>query len=273
MSQLFSRRPIFEGAISFHRKAGEPCHFPLHRHETIMELLFIAEGEADYWIDGKHYLAQAGDIVLFHPNVWHEERSRLERNFSFYYAGFHSLQIDDLPPNCLYASGEEPVFSVRANYVRIKRLFQELCDEAGTGWSTSLTTSGLLLEMLIVEIHRGKCYSPPVKTSRLTTHTAVTKAKHFIEECYYHKQLTIQQIADHVYLSPSHLSHTFREVFGQSPIQFVIQQRLHAACHYLTTTDLSIEQIAELVGYESVTAFQNVFKKLNGVSPGKYRRF
>jgi AraC-like DNA-binding protein len=270
MSQLFVNRPIFEGALAFHRKAGESCYFPLHRHETRMEILFLAEGEADYWIDGKHYLARAGDIILFHPQVWHEERSRLEQSFSFYYAGFHSLQLDGLPPNCLYADEEEPVFSVNSNYVRIKRLFQEVCEEAVNGWSEALTTAPLLLEILLMEVHRTRFYSP-VKTSRLPTHFAVTTAKHYIEESY-HKHLTIQQIADHVYLSPSHLSHMFRELYGKSPIQFAIEQRINAACRYLTTTDLSVERIAELVGYESVTAFQNLFKKVTGGSPGKYRK-
>ncbi|SDM83511.1 AraC-like ligand binding domain-containing protein [Paenibacillus sp. yr247] len=271
MSRFFVNRPIFEGALAFHRKVGEAFHFPLHRHETIMEILFLAEGEADYWIDGKYYLARAGDIVLFHPNIWHEERSRLEETFFFYYVGFHSLQIDGVAPNCLYADGEEPVFSVHSNYDRIKRLFQEICEEAGNGWSEDLTTAGLLLELLILELHRTRCYSP-VKTARFSTHTAITKAKHYIEERY-HEPLTIQQIADHVYLSPSHLSHLFRALYGESPIQFAIRQRINAARRYLATTDFSVERIAELVGYESVTAFQNLFKKATGQSPGKYRKF
>ncbi|MBA2940917.1 AraC family transcriptional regulator [Paenibacillus sp. CGMCC 1.16610] len=270
MSAIFLKRPVLEGAIAFHRKARESCHFPLHRHEAMMEILFIAEGEADYWIDGKHYEARAGDMVIFRPLVWHEERSRIEAPFSFYYAGFHSLQVEGLSANHLLEDDEQPVFSVSSNAERIKHLFQELCDEVNEGWSEALTSSGLLLELLLLEVHRTKHHAPG-KTARLSSQTAITKARRYIEERY-HEPLTIKQIADHVYLSPSHLSHLFRDAYGESPIQFAIHQRIHAARRYLTTTEFSVEQIARLVGYESVTAFQNLFKKATGLAPGTFRK-
>lgn len=270
MSTLFLKRPVLEGAIAFHRKAGESCHFPLHRHEAMMEILFVAEGEADYSIDGKHYVARAGDIVLFHPLVWHEERSRVEAPFSFYYAGFHSLQMAGLPENRLLEDHEQPVFSVSSNYERIRRLFHDLCEEVSEGWSETLTSADLLLELLLLEVHRTKQHAS-AKLTRLSTQAAVSKARRYMEERY-HESLTIKQIADHVYLSPSHLSHLFRDTYGESPIQFVIRQRIHAARRYLSTTAFSVEQIAGLVGYESVTAFQNLFKKATGHAPGTYRK-
>lgn len=271
MSRLFVSRPVFEGAMAFHRKAGEACYFPLHRHEATMEILFIAEGEADYWIDGKHCTARAGDIVLFHPGVWHEERSRVETAFSFYYAGFHSLKLEGLPKNNIYSDHEEPVFSMDAHYDRMKRLYQDLCEEVRDGWPEALTTAGLLLELIIMEVHRTKAYPGPSGKPRLSTQSAVTRARRYIEERY-HEPLTIRQIADHVYLSPSHLSHLFRDTFCESPIQYAIRQRVHAACRYLATTDWPVEHIASLVGYESVTAFQNMFKKASGQSPVAYRK-
>ncbi|MEC0267757.1 AraC family transcriptional regulator [Paenibacillus anseongense] len=270
MSPIFFKRPVLEGAISFHRKAGESCYFPLHRHEAIMEILFIAEGAADYWIDGKHYEARAGDMVIFHPLVWHEERSRIQAPFSFYYAGVHSLQVEGLPANYLLEEDEQPVFSVSSNVERIKHLFQELCDEVNEGWSEAVTSCGLLLELLLLEVHRTKHYATG-KTARLSSQTAITKARRYIEERY-HEPLTIKQIADHVYLSPSHLSHLFRDAYGESPIQFAIRQRIHAARRYLITTEFSVEQIARLVGYESVTAFQNLFKKTTGLAPATLRK-
>lgn len=270
MSTLFLKRPVLEGAMAFHRKAGESCHFPLHRHEAMMEILYIAAGEADYSIDGKHYVARAGDIVLFHPLVWHEERSRAEAPFSFYYAGFHTLHLAGLPEHCLLESNEQPVFSVLSNYERVQRLFHDLCEEVNKGWSETLTSADLLLELLLLEVHRTKQH-PSARIARWSTQAAVSKARRYIEE-QYHEPLTIKQIADHVYLSPSHLSHLFRDIYGESPIQFAIRQRIHAARRYLSTTEFSVEQIAGLVGYESVTAFQNLFKKATGHAPGTYRK-
>lgn len=149
-------------------------------------------------------------------------------------------------------------------------LFQELCDEVNEGWSETLTSADLLLELLLMEVHRTKQHASG-KIARLSTQAAITIARRFIEERY-NEPLTIQKIADHVYLSPSHLSHLFRDTYGESPIQFAIRQRIHAARRYLTTTEFSVEQIAGLVGYESVTAFQNLFKKATGHAPGALRK-
>ncbi|WP_397340189.1 helix-turn-helix domain-containing protein [Paenibacillus qinlingensis] len=51
-----------------------------------------------------------------------------------------------------------------------------------------------------------------------------------------------------------------------------VEQRIHAEYRYLATTDCSVERIAELVGYQSVTAFQDLFKKATGHAPGNYRK-
>ncbi|WP_274365636.1 AraC family transcriptional regulator [Paenibacillus thermotolerans] len=270
MHRTFAVQPVFEGALAFLKKTGETIHFPLHRHEASMEILFIAEGEADYWIDGHHYAARAGDIVLFHPNVWHEERSRPESPFTFYYVGFHSLRLAGLPPDRLYAEQEEPVISARSNYDRIKRLFQDIVEEASDGWPEAASTAGLILQLLIAELHRTIMFPPP-KPARAPIQSAVSKARRYIEERY-HEPLTVKQVADHVYISPSHLSHMFAAMYGESPIQFAIRQRIEAACRYLVTTEYSVEKIAALVGYESVTAFQNVFKKSTGKTPGQFRK-
>lgn len=269
MGGLFIGRPVFLSAKAFYAKTGVRVHFPLHRHEHNMELLFIADGQSDYEIDGKSYRARAGDIVLFHPNVWHEEHSLSDHPFTFYYVGFHSLQIKGLPPNWLTEAEEAPIFSALARYDRIKSLFDQLMDEADAGWNGSLSGVQSLLELLLLEVHRT--LRMPMARKRSFAHVAIAQIRRIMEERYY-ESLTIRELADAVYTSPSYVSHLFREHVGESPIQFLIRLRVSAAKRYLSTTDLSLEQIAERVGYGSPTSFQNVFKKTTGLTPGRYRK-
>lgn len=272
MDARFESRPIYLDAQEFRREAGETWFFPLHRHEMNMELLFIAEGQCSYTINGKRYRAGAGDVVLFHPNVWHEERSDPSGPFQFYYVGFHSLQFRGLPEFRLYASeGEEaPLFSAAHRYDRIHYLFRELCEEGGAGWPEPLSGVDIALERLLLEVRRTMVH-PSSHSSRPSAQGLVNKVRRIIEERY-REPLTIRQLAEEVYISGSYLSHIFQRQVGQSPVQYVIRQRMNSAKRCLATTDLSIAAIAQEIGYESATAFQCLFKKAVGVTPGQYRK-
>lgn len=83
--------------------------------------------------------------------------------------------------------------------------------------------------------------------------------------------LTLEQLAGAAYLSPSHFLRTFKQAFGQTPYQFLTEQRLHQAQHLLRHTDQPITEIALAVGFESLGSFSWLFKKRLGVSPLAYR--
>ncbi|MFD2613898.1 helix-turn-helix domain-containing protein [Paenibacillus gansuensis] len=272
MTGLFARRPVFAGAKAFFSEPGECYHFPLHRHEDVMELLFIAEGYSDYSIDGIHYRGGPGDIVLFHPGIWHEERSRKDTSFTFYYAGFHSLQLHGLPMYHLYSPEvrEHPVFSAGPHAENMKSLFESLCQEVEEGWNEHLSGANAWLELIILEAHRARSY-PQARAGRTSPVTAVAQARRLMEERY-DEPLTIRKLADAAFLSESYFSHLFTSQYGISPIRFLIKQRLAAAKRYLATTSLPIEEIAQRVGYSSSTAFFNLFKKEEDCTPGDYRK-
>ena len=77
-----------------------------------------------------------------------------------------------------------------------------------------------------------------------------------------HKKWTVEAMAEYVHLSPSYMQHLYRELFGISCIQEVIQARLGTARFYLRTTDISVQSIAALCGYENELHFMRQFKNL-----------
>lgn len=82
---------------------------------------------------------------------------------------------------------------------------------------------------------------------------------------------TIEEMAEIAHVSTEHLRRISRKVFGRSPIQQLTQLRMQHATHLLATSGLSIEEIAERVGYCSPFAFSKAFKRMNGVSPSHFR--
>lgn len=73
-------------------------------------------------------------------------------------------------------------------------------------------------------------------------------------------------------VSPVYLSRTLKKELGTSFITLMTQTRIQKAIHLLNSTDLSILDIAERVGYDSQHYFSTAFKKVMGVSPNRYRK-
>jgi AraC family transcriptional regulator len=78
----------------------------------------------------------------------------------------------------------------------------------------------------------------------------------------------ISQIAD---MSMYHFSRLFKHSTGIAPHQYVMNCRIQAAKRLLTTTEKSIEQISQLVGFQNQSHFTNVFRKILGTTPKVYR--
>jgi transcriptional regulator GlxA family with amidase domain len=84
--------------------------------------------------------------------------------------------------------------------------------------------------------------------------------------------LTLADIAKHASMSTRSLSRHFRHQTGTTPLQWLSRQRVRRAQQLLEETDRSVEQIGELVGFTSPTAFRECFRQTVGVSPRDYRR-
>ena len=83
---------------------------------------------------------------------------------------------------------------------------------------------------------------------------------------------TVDLMADNFYLTRSHFSVLYKKTFGvtpQSDIRFFVNEK---ALNLLNTTDLTIQQISQMCGYNECENFIRAFKKMNGTSPHHYRK-
>ncbi|MBE6610856.1 MAG: helix-turn-helix domain-containing protein [Ruminococcaceae bacterium] len=96
------------------------------------------------------------------------------------------------------------------------------------------------------------------------------KIIHYIKENYANK-ITLDDIAEQVFISKYHISRIFNEKMGMSVSAFINKVRVERSRQLLRETDLPIVTIAGMTGFEDQSYFTKQFKLLYGVSPGKFR--
>ncbi|MCI5648772.1 MAG: response regulator [Fusicatenibacter sp.] len=99
---------------------------------------------------------------------------------------------------------------------------------------------------------------------------AVYQIKQYIEE-HYDEDLTLNLLADQVYLSPNYVSAMFTKVTGCSLHRYLKQFRMKKACDLLIGSNMKIADISRSVGYPTPSYFIKTFQEMYGVTPSNYR--
>lgn len=118
----------------------------------------------------------------------------------------------------------------------------------------------------VLEKMTGQIY----QTRNARNYQRLKKAMDFIET-YYSQPLTVEQIAQAIYLSPSRLSHIIKDEFGMTLIDFISKVRIDRAKSLLNNEAFSIAQIAQEVGFSDQSYFTKVFKRIEGCTPKAFR--
>jgi AraC family transcriptional regulator, melibiose operon regulatory protein len=87
-----------------------------------------------------------------------------------------------------------------------------------------------------------------------------------------YQAMTLEQTAEKFHFHPNHLTRLLKINLGKTFIELSHQLKIKNACTLLNYTDLTIDQIANKVGYTNITFFYKSFKKIHGVTPAEYRK-
>jgi|HigsolmetaAR203D_1030402.scaffolds.fasta_scaffold01514_12 two-component system response regulator YesN len=89
---------------------------------------------------------------------------------------------------------------------------------------------------------------------------------------HYREQITLQQLADHLYLSPNYLCNLFKQGTGMTIFEYIKRFRIEVVKHLLETTPLRVYEIAEQTGFNNSSYLCRVFKESTGISINDYKR-
>lgn len=130
--------------------------------------------------------------------------------------------------------------------------------------------------MEIAEIVKNAINTPlpelEVKGRQEPTLPAIVRAVVDYVEKNLDQQFQLQDIAKAAFVSPFHLSRTFKHLTGQSIVDYVNEKRLSKAEELLVTTDIPIIEVAGKVGFNDAAYFATCFKNKKGISPMQYRK-
>ena len=99
---------------------------------------------------------------------------------------------------------------------------------------------------------------------------AIWKARKYIEE-HADEELSLTTVAKIVNMNANYLSENFKQVTGTNFVEYVARTRFANACDLLRNSNARISEIAFAAGFQSLSQFNRVFKRLSGKSPTQYR--
>ena len=244
---------------------GEDWHSVPHSHNHT-ELFFIVSGKGQFLIQGQVFPVDVNNLVIINPNVLHTELSLNAQPLEYIVLGIGGIEL---------ATGENSngqfcvldhfqsleISSCLRNILREMELknigYEDICQA--------------YLEILIIRLMRSTSLCVQAESHTMSSNRQCAAVRHYID-LHYKESLTLEQLSEEAHMNKYYLSHTFKREYGVSPINYMISRRIDESKYLLAETDLSMSQIAQLLGFSSLSYFSQVFRKTHGSSPMEFRQ-
>lgn len=240
-----------------------------HQHE-FMEISIILEGFVEYQFNDETILLGAGQVLLFNPHVVHNEYHPKGIQSRELHIGLSNIHINDLNKDTFPV--KSPLLNLGPYHgTFLEKAWQLSKEYTEEKYNYQLMGKGLIIEMLTLilrslEKESTNQLSLPLPERTKNKQTLVNQAIYYMENNY-SENITLELLAQKLYISTTQLSKIFREVSGLSPINYLINIRLKRAKELLIHSNLSIKEVAAKVGYDDPSYFSKLFKKRYGKAP------
>lgn len=251
-----------------------------HFHDTF-ELYFLLEGERYYFIEKETYHVKTGDVVLVSRQQVHKTSQAGSPHHDRILLQLKGKILDPW----LKQAGLYSLEKIFEDYYGVARLTEDEWQGIKgllLGIRTELERRGeryevmvrLLLAQILLIVYRSR-KKAVLREIPQTVQTAKHEKVHEIAEyltCHCENGESLEELAAVFFISKSYLSRIFREVTGFSVNEYRNLARIRRAKELLAGSGYSITEISEIVGFESVTYFERVFKKHTDMVPLQYRK-
>ena len=252
-----------------------------HSHDHI-EMAFIMAGRGAYRIDDVVYEVEEGDVLLLNPGVRHQalvpKKSNLSNPAVEFFIGFSDIHFEGMEPNHFMIGDGSPIYRTGPDLrLKIFKLCACMWDEQMERKPERYFMLRTYLEQILLLLLRENM--EPVSLRKEGYAFESVNKKYVVEqiidyfETHYSEKISLDQIAENMYLSSFYISKIFKSETGDTPIRHLIDIRLDRAKKLLESgTEGSIQEVASMVGYDDAYHFSKLFKKKYGISPSQVRR-
>lgn len=246
-------------------RSGSDWHSVPHTH-NFMELFYITGGKGQFLIRDRVYPVDTNDLVMINPNVPHTEASVGTKPLEYIVLGISGaelactgtfngqfLLLNDFQNKELTTC----IYNILREMERKHPGYEEVCQA--------------YVEILILRLMRNIAISAGGSPQKISDNPHCATVRRYID-LHFKESLTLEQLAEEVHMNKYYLAHAFKREYGVSPISYLISRRIEESKYLLSETDLTMSQIAHILGFSSPSYFSQVFRKALGSSPMDYRR-
>lgn len=244
----------------------------LRSHHDMAELLFIEKGHGRLLLKDGSVQLRTDDLVMINSDVLHD--FKVSTSFMAFTMHVSSLQLCGLTLGQLTKSAQPAVLHISQEgqhaflrgLLREVKLFAAFNDD---GPERAEIAARLVQALILTALKLAAEASSGSEDN--ASYNMGTRIKEYID-AHYLEDLKLPDIAEALHINLYYLSHTFKDLTGSSPMQYIIHRRIDEAQTLLLTTNMTITDIAMQCGYNNSNYFQSVFSNIVGMPPGKYRK-
>lgn len=224
----------------------------------------ILSGKGYYSVGDKVYALSTGDTFLVYPQTEITYYADEKDPWEYAWVGFNGSDAAIIL-NATDFSREFPLIHQTPLSESIREHLLGIYEACGNDFMDSVEMTGRLYQTLALFMKHASNNEQYNSSSNY-----VQKGIAYISANYSYP-IHVEDIADYVGVSRSHLYRSFETILGQSPKNYLTQFRLKQACYLLEHSSLSITAVANSVGFDNGLHFSKTFHKLKGISPRDYR--
>lgn len=229
------------------------------------QLLYIASGKAQFFIDQKERVVSKGNMVLFRPGETQIYNLYAADKPETYWVHFTGSSVEQLLDYYQMPKGENVFFTgTSPDY---QWLFRQMIQELQlmrVNYDDLLTMN---LRHIFLMINRYLKEGKALGTDMIDV---VERATHYFNENY-NQPINVEKYAEEHNFTPSWFIQNFKHITKMTPLQYIVSLRLTNAMNLMDNTNYNINQIAAAVGYDNAHYFSRLFKKHTGIAPTEYK--
>ena len=228
-----------------------------------MELVWLKKGTMHNYCGGEDILLRSRELLLIPSGQWHIQYADETVQFltlSFFWEG---RDFRDLTGTALKLSNEAERYLIS--------LEQELLHERTDKDEFIHATLKLLLLHLQRQSDSAGTLRRPSPSSEQVQRRIIEKAMQAVS-AHIRGRYAVPELAAEVNVSPTHLSNLFQRYLGVSPAKYITRIRIEECKALLTDGEMSVGEIASLMGYSSIPHFCKQFRQWTGSSPAEFAR-
>ncbi len=235
----------------------------LHSH-AYTEFIYVENGYGEILFDNRTYALSKSDFLMIPPNIYHTEKSTREGKLEYYVLGISNLISEEI---C--TDSYSPLIDLGNQNDHIRQLlvsmYQELKQKKE---SYELIVESLYLQFTVHLMRKMKMNFSFQEGDNMRREIA--NAKDYIDR-HYMDDISLDELATLSSLSNYHFIREFSRYVGKTPNKYLNERRIQESKSLLTSTNLSMLDIANEIGFSSSSYFTQRFKAQEGVTPIEYR--